>query len=100
MNISVHSLRFDADAKLVEFIEQKVSKLSQVAPDILSIDVTLRMENVEGDENKIVEIKIEIPRNTDVFSKKQSKSFEDAVDQASQALRKQLLKFKEKQRQK
>jgi putative sigma-54 modulation protein len=100
MNISVQSLRFDADKKLVSFIEQKVDKLSQVAPDILAADVILRVENVDHDENKFVEIKIEIPGNTDVFAKKQAKSFEEAVDMAYQALRRQLRKFKEKQRQK
>lgn len=100
MNIAVQSLRFNADKKLVDFIEQKIQKLIQVAPDMLGADVILRLENVEDDENKIVEVKVEIPGCQDIFAKKQAKSFEEAVDQASQALRKQLSKFKEKQRQK
>ncbi len=100
MNISVQSVKFDADKKLVDFVEQRVSKLSQVAPDMLGADVILRIENVEHDENKIVEIKIEIPGNNDIFAKKQAKSFEEAADQTAHALRKQLRKYKEKQRQK
>jgi putative sigma-54 modulation protein len=100
MNIAVQSLRFDADKKLVDFIENRIEKLSQVAPDMLGADVTLRLENVDHDENKIAEIKIEIPGNSDIFAKKQAKSFEEAVDQTSQALRRQLRKYKEKQRQK
>ncbi len=100
MNIAIQSLHFDADKKLVDFVEQKVGKLTQVAPDVLGADVILRLENVEDDENKIAEVKVEIPGAQDIFAKKQSRTFEDAVDQASQALRKQLSKFKEKQRQK
>ncbi len=100
MNINVHSLNFDADKKLIEFINQKMEKLSQVAPDIISADVTLKVENTDNLENKFVEVLIDIPRKDGVFAKKQGKSFEEAVDLNYQALRRQLKKFKEKQRQK
>ncbi|MFW5805379.1 MAG: ribosome hibernation-promoting factor, HPF/YfiA family [Bacteroidales bacterium] len=100
MNINVRSLKFDADRKLVDFINEKMEKLSKVAPDIIAADVTLKVENGSDLENKFVEIKIEIPKNDDIFAKKQAKSFEEAVDLNYQALRRQLKKFKEKQRQK
>jgi putative sigma-54 modulation protein len=100
MNINVRSLNFDADKKLIEFINQKMEKLSQVAPDIIAADVTLKVENTDNLENKFVEVLIDIPHNDGVFAKKQAKSFEEAVDLDYQALRRQLKKFKEKQRQK
>ncbi|MEA3448244.1 MAG: ribosome-associated translation inhibitor RaiA [Bacteroidota bacterium] len=100
MNINVRSLRFDADKKLVEFINEKMEKLTKVAPDVIAADVTLRVDNGSSLDNKFVEIKIEIPKNDEIFAKKQAKSFEEAVDLNYQALRRQLKKFKEKQRQK
>ena len=99
MNINVRSLHFDADKKLVEFINERMKKLNQVAPDIIAADVTLRVEN-DNTENKFVETKIDVPHADIVFAKKQAKSFEEAVDLNYQALRRQLKKFKEKQRQK
>jgi putative sigma-54 modulation protein len=98
MNIKIHSLHFDADKKLIEHIENKVGKLSQFSDDILSAEVTLKLENSGERENKIAEIKIDMPRFSDVFAKKQSKSFEESIDTATQALRRQILKYKKKQR--
>jgi putative sigma-54 modulation protein len=98
MNIKIQSVKFDADKRLIDYIESKVEKLSQVADDILGAEVILKLENAETNENKIAEIRIDIPHGTDIFAKKQSKSFEESVDSAASALRRQLKKFKEKQR--
>jgi putative sigma-54 modulation protein len=98
MNIKIQSVRFDADKKLLAYIERKVSKLEQFAGDILDADVILRLENSEEKENKVAEIKINIPKANDIFAKKQAKTFEEAVDLATEALRRQLKKIKEKQR--
>ena len=46
-------------------------------------------------ENKIIEIKLNVP-GKELFAKKQTKSFEESTDEAIEALRKQLLKEKEK----
>jgi putative sigma-54 modulation protein len=98
MNIKIQSLRFDADKKLLEFIESKVGKLSQVADDILGAEVILRLENSETNDNKVVEIRIDIPHASDIFARRQAKSFEESIDLATDALRRQLKKFKQKQR--
>ena len=45
--------------------------------------------------NKIIEIKLNVP-GKELFAKKQTKSFEESTDEAIEALRKQLLKEKEK----
>jgi putative sigma-54 modulation protein len=55
----------------------------------------LRLENTNGPENKITEIRLSIPGN-DLFAKKQSKTFEEATDQAVEALRRQIRKHKDK----
>lgn len=97
MNIKIHSLKFDADAKLLEFVEAKVKKLNQFYENILNAEVTLRIDKSENLENKVADIKIEIPGN-DLFSKRQEKTFEQAIDLAVEAMRRQLKKTKEKQR--
>ena len=97
MEIQIHSVRFDADKKLLDFIQVKVNKLLQYRDDILAADIFLRLINVQDDNNKIVEIKLDIPRNP-LFAKKQSKTFEEATDNAIDALRRQITKQKGKQR--
>ncbi len=98
MKVNVKSLHFDADSKLIDYIESKLGKLGKVTDDILSTDVTLRIENSETNDNKVAEISIRIPGSSELFARRQSKSFEESVDNASQALRRQLRKYKEKQR--
>ena len=97
MDIKIHSVRFDADIKLIDFINNKVSKLIQFNDDIIAAEVFLRLENSQDMENKITEIKLDIPGNN-LFAKKQSKTFEEATDLAVDALRKQVKKKKEKLR--
>lgn len=97
MDIKIHSLRFDADGKLLDFVENKVGKLDQYYDNIIAAEVTLRLDKSETSDNKVADIKIQVP-GTDLFSKKQAKSFEEATDMATEALRRQLKKTKEKQR--
>jgi putative sigma-54 modulation protein len=97
MDIKIHSVRFDADIKLIDFINNKVSKLIQFNDDIIAAEVFLRLENSQDMENKIAEIKLDIPGNN-LFAKKQSKTFEEATDLAVDALRKQVKKKKDKLR--
>jgi putative sigma-54 modulation protein len=97
MNIQIHSLKFDADKKLLDFVTQKVNKLSLVSDDIVSAEVTLKLEHVETRENKITELKIEYPRGP-LFARKQSKTFEEATDLVVAALKRQIVKQKSKLR--
>lgn len=94
MEITVQSLHFDADKKLVDFVEEKVSKLELFHDKILGGDVTLKLDS-QGKENKVAEIKIKLS-GKELFAKKQCKSFEEATDEAVEALRKQIRKHKSK----
>jgi putative sigma-54 modulation protein len=95
MNIQIHSVRFDADKKLIEFLNQKLVKLSQYGEDIVSAEVYLRLVKDQDRENKVSEIKLEYPGGP-LFARKQSKTFEEATDQAVDALKKQITKQKAK----
>ncbi|MEN8202226.1 MAG: HPF/RaiA family ribosome-associated protein [Bacteroidota bacterium] len=100
MNIKMHSIRFDADQKLVEFVNSKVKKLPNVYDDILGAEVFLRLNKDTADrENKLVEIKLDV-KGQSVFAKKQCKTFEEATDLSIDALKRQLVKRKEKIRKK
>ncbi|NCP45094.1 MAG: ribosome-associated translation inhibitor RaiA [Flavobacteriales bacterium] len=95
VNVKINSVHFDADKKLIEFIHERVNKLSQYYDKIIDSEVILKVENTSSIDNKIVEIKLIIPGN-DAFAKKQCKSFEEATDTAVEALRSQLKKHKKK----
>lgn len=97
MNIQIHSVKFDADKKLIKFISQKVNKLSQFSDDLIAVEVFLRVIKDQEKENKLVEIRIEYPRGP-LFAKKQSKTFEEATDNVIEALKKQITKQKDKMR--
>ena len=97
MNIQIHSVRFDADKKLIDFVHQKLDKLTQFSEDIVNAEVYLRLDKDHERENKISEIKLELPGGP-LFAKKQSKTFEEATDEAIDALKKQITKHKQKKR--
>ncbi len=99
MDIKMHSIRFDADQKLLDFIDTKVNKLPTIYDDIMGAEIFLRLNNDEDRENKLVEIKLDVKGQT-VFAKKQCKTFEEATDLSVDALKKQLVKRKEKIRKK
>ena len=97
MDIKIHSIRFDADTKLLEFIDGKVTKLIQYFDDIIGAEVFLRLDKSQDLENKVVEIRLTLPGN-ELFARKQSKSFEESTDLSVEALRKQIMKYKTKLR--
>ena len=86
---------YSADQKLIDHVNKKVNKLGQFFDGIIGAEVFLRLENVQDDENKIAEVKLLIPGN-DLFVKKQSKTFEEAVNKAVETLNRQVTKYKEK----
>jgi len=95
MNIQIHSVRFNADKKLTGFVRQKAEKLTHLGEDIVNIEVYLRLDNDQNGENKICEIKLDVSGKP-LFAKKQSKTFEEATDDAIDALKKQIAKHKQK----
>src|ERR1700709_2556269 len=95
MKITVQSIRFNADKKLLDFIQKKTDKLDTYYDHIISGEVYLKLENVEDEANKITEIKLMLP-GTQLFAKEQCKSFEEATDLAVESLRKQIGKHKQK----
>ena len=95
MKVKISSVHFDADQKLLNFIEEKVGKLETFYDKIIDSSVVLKIDKSSDKENKLAEIKLAVP-GKDLFAKKQCKTFEEAVDLSGEALERLLLKRKEK----
>jgi putative sigma-54 modulation protein len=96
MKVQVHAVHFNADRKLISFIQRKIDKLEKFYDRMVNSEVYLRLNN-EGVENKTVEIILKVPGNS-LFASENARSFEMATDMATDALRNQLKKFKAKLR--
>lgn len=95
MKIEIQSIHFSPDSSLLDFVNKKVKKLSQLDYSLINSDVFLKIDKPESPDNKIAEIRIHSSRG-EYFAKKQCDTFEESVDLSIQALRKQLLKSKGK----
>jgi putative sigma-54 modulation protein len=96
MEVKINSVHFAADKQLVDFVNKKVNKLDTFFDGIINAEVTLKVDKPEASKNKISELKLSIPSNGYLFAKKQADSFEQATDLAVDAMKKQLVKYKEK----
>jgi putative sigma-54 modulation protein len=95
MKINISTVHFDADQKLIDFVNQKVKKLTQFFDDIISSEIILRLDTNDEIGNKISEIRLVLPGG-ELFAKKQCKTFEEATDQCIDALKRQIHRHKEK----
>lgn len=96
MEVKINSVHFNADQKLVDFVNKKVGKLDTFFDGIINAEVILKVLKPETAKNKVSELRISIPANGYLFAKKQADTFEEATDLAIEAVRKQLDKYKEK----
>lgn len=96
MNVNIQTVHFEADAKLVSYVEKKLSKLFQFHDRITKVDVYLKLDNVVHNiKDKVAEIKVHIPRY-DFFVKHSSKSFEESFDEALDSVIMQIKRKKER----
>lgn len=95
MDFKVNTVHFTADKKLVSFIQGKLNKLGMMSDQIIASEVYLRVDKNHEKENKIAEVKLLMP-GSELFAKKQCKSFEEATDNVVDALKRQIEKYKAK----
>jgi putative sigma-54 modulation protein len=97
MNVSIQTVHFNADVKLVTYVQKKLDKLTQFHGRITKVDVYLKLDNVvHSIKDKVAEIKVHIPRH-DFFVKQSSKSFEESFDTALDAVITQIKRKKARQ---
>jgi putative sigma-54 modulation protein len=95
MKLQVTSVHFDADQKLIDYIEKKAAKLTQFFDRIIDAQVHLKLENSGQIRDKIVELKLMIPGDT-LVAKEVNKTFEAATDEVIDTMKRQLTRHKEK----
>jgi len=96
MNVNIQTVHFDADGKLLEFIQRRIEKIKQFHDRITHIDVFLKLDNIVHQiKDKVVEIRVSIPRH-ELFVKQSSKSFEESFDNALDAMISQIKRKKER----
>jgi putative sigma-54 modulation protein len=99
MEVRIQSIHFDASEQLQSFIQKKALKLGRFHDDIKVVEVQLKVVKPESAENKEAGIKLMVP-NGEFYANKVCDSFEQSVDEVLEALEKQLVKHKEKLRNK
>lgn len=96
MQIRIQSIHFDADKKLNDFIHRKIGKLETYFNHIVDAEVFLKLEN-DGSaiRDKVAEVRLTVPGQT-LFATEKSKQFEESVDLATEAIRRQIRRYKDK----
>lgn len=94
MNVQIQSVKFDADKKLIEFVEHKLSKLDRVAERATGADVIMKLDKDQEKGNKVVTVTLHVPGD-DLVAEARAKSFEEATDMVLDTLRRRLERFKE-----
>jgi putative sigma-54 modulation protein len=95
MNVHMEAIHFSMDVKLESWINEKMQKLERIYKQIVDASVILKLENSGQIKEKIAEIKLVLPGGV-IFIKEKSKTFEAAIDAAMASLKRQLIKFKER----
>ena len=95
MEIRVQSIKFDADQRLLDFIDKKIGKLTKFNEDVIKTDVILSL--LPEYENKNVRVMMAIPGN-DLIIERNAATFEEAIIDCADTLKDMLVKVKEKKR--
>ena len=97
MEIKIQSIHFDATDKLQDFIEKKAAKLEKTCEEIQKVEVQLKVVKPATATNKEVSVTVTVPGGT-FFAEKTCDTFEESMDLCMDALKPQLVKYKEKMR--
>jgi putative sigma-54 modulation protein len=97
MKVFVQSVNFNADKKLVDFVEKKAMGLEKYHDKIIDAEVFLKVQKTSEKDNKITELKINIP-GSELIVKKETKTFEEGISIVADSMKRQLKKSKEKER--
>ena len=91
--MNIQTVKFDADKRLVEFVEHKLGKMDRFADRSTGADVVLKLDKDFEKGNKVATITLHMP-GSDLISEQRAKTFEEAIDLAIDALKRQNEKLK------
>ena len=89
INVHIQSLQFDASEALQEFAKKKIDRLARFDDTISKAEVTLRLDKSNATQGKIAAIRLAVP-GYDHYAEKGAASFEEAIDEAIDALKRQI----------
>jgi putative sigma-54 modulation protein len=97
MKINVNAVHFEADPKLLGFIQNKLNKIETFYDRVTSAEVFLKLGKGEKSkvQKKLVEVKLIVPGQT-IFVEQKGDTFEEATDLLIEILKSQIKKFKDK----
>ena len=95
MEVKIQSLKFDASKQLIEFIEKKLSRLESFAENPTGVDVVMRLEKDEEKGNKVALVTHHVPGG-DILTERRARTFEEAIDEALDVIKRQIEKRKDK----
>ncbi|AFL97705.1 ribosome hibernation-promoting factor, HPF/YfiA family [Ornithobacterium rhinotracheale] len=95
MKVNLQAVNFNAKDELVEFVEEKLGKLDQFYDQIVAADVFLKLDNNNSKENKIVEVRLQVPGD-DIVVSKDGQTFEEVINLSVDTLKRLVIKKKEK----
>ena len=93
MKIALQTLKFTESAELKNFVNEKVGKLFHKFPQILRVDVTLKVGAKNNPTNKWCELYVSLP-GENRFTKRNSESFEESILKATTTMENILAKNK------
>jgi putative sigma-54 modulation protein len=94
MEVKIQSVKFDASKQLIEFVEKKMSRLERFEGNSTGVDVTLKLDKDDEKGNKLALVTLHIPGG-DIVSEQRARTFEEAVDLALDAVKRQIEKRKD-----
>lgn len=95
MEVKIQSVKFDASKQLIEFVEKKMSRLERFEDGSTGVDVVLKLDKDSEKGNKVALVTLRVPGG-DIVSEQRARTFEEAVDLALDALKRQIEKRKER----
>lgn len=93
MEIKVQSIKFDADQKLLDFIDRKLGRINKFYEDVIRTEVNLSL--LADPANKNVKVRVFIPGN-ELVVERNADTFESAVVECAGILKDLLVSEKEK----
>ena len=96
MNVQIQSVKFDAGQQLLDFIQKKMDRLDRFVDDRAGdVEVTLRLDPDSEKGNKVVVVQLHVPGG-DIRVEERAFTFEEAVDNSMDIIKRQLEKAKAK----
>lgn len=94
MKWDIQAVNFSMKPELMEYAKEKITGLSKYYDKIVGAEVYLKLGQ-DAEDNKVVEIKLNIPGN-DIYAEDRSNKFEGSINETVDKLKGQIRKIKTK----